>query len=319
MRLTHSNKIILILLLTFFTVSLGQTNPRLITYNIIDNDPYTKEIIINFTVPKKDFVYKDFITFSVDNPAIHLSAWKANKQSIAHYDSSFKEAKQVFNEDFTITMTASIKDKQLLNKCAYLYCSYYRKSEKKINHLLIPLLFTIPTQVSQEYNINTNDTIENDSIPRTKQKINYLDNYIAILTYIIHVIMWSLKTDYKKYFALLMFLIIVFISFLYFFRKELKTQIKIKELIEIITAVFIIITMSYALLYTYSIEKPFITTTMACFCSLCMGLFYIKKSTNLQSARLSAFCTFIGILCICGVLFLSFKIVQYADDHFNLF
>ncbi len=102
MRLMRLNRILLVL--TFFTISLGQSNPRLITCTTIDTDHYTKEITVTFTVPKKDFIYKDFITFSVDDPTIILSSWKANKQSVAHYDSSFKEAKQVFNEDFSITM-----------------------------------------------------------------------------------------------------------------------------------------------------------------------------------------------------------------------
>src|SRR5436190_6843811 len=94
----------LLILLTFFTTSPGQTTPGLMTCTVIDKDPFTKEITINFVVPKKDFIYKDFITCSVDDPTITLSPWKANKPTIAHYDSSFKEAKQIFNEDFTVSI-----------------------------------------------------------------------------------------------------------------------------------------------------------------------------------------------------------------------
>jgi hypothetical protein len=315
----------LLLLLACFTISLGQSTPRLITYTAIDSDPYTKEISIQFTIPKKDFIYKDFITCSVDNPAIHLSPWKADKQSVAHYDSSFKEAKQIFNENFTITMIAILRqaqDERVENKSptkiVYLYCSYYRKSEKKINHLLFPLLFTATAQAPEEYDSATVEIIENNLTPRTKQKINYLDNYSATLFYITHHLILSLHTDYKKYFSLLIFLILVFISFLYFFKKELATQIKIRELIEIIISLLIVLIISYMLLCIHTTSTTLTTTIMACFCSLYAGFFYTKKSTQLQSARLRTFCTFIGMLCICSALFLSFKLLQHADDQFNL-
>src|SRR6185369_12166880 len=132
MLLMRLNKIVLFSLM-IFTISLGKSTPGLITFNITDIYPHTKEIIINFTIPKKDFIYKDFITCSVDNPNITLSSWKTNKQPVAHYDSSFKEAKQIFDEDFTISLTVSKIKAEVTQSTVHLYCSYYRNSEKKIN------------------------------------------------------------------------------------------------------------------------------------------------------------------------------------------
>lgn len=320
------NRTTYILLLTFFTISLGQSTPRLITCTTTDSDPYTKEITITFTIPKKDFIYKDFITCSIDDPAIHLSPWKPDKQSIAHYDSSFKEAKQIFNEHFTITMTAILrqaqderKDNKSRTTCVHLYCSYYRKSEKKINHTLFPLLFTAPSQTPQDFNTAAMEIIENDTIPRTIKKSTYLDDYIYTVISIAHTVITSVHTDHRKYFALLIFLIIVLLAFSYFFKKELATQIKIKELIKIIVSLLILMSITYLILCLYTISTPLITLIMACICALCAGFFYTKKSTELQSKRLRTFCTFVGILCICCALFLSFKIVQYTDEQFNLF
>src|SRR5260221_11824072 len=54
-----------IIILTLFTVSLGKSTPGLISFNTTDIDPQTKEITINFTISKKDFIYKDFITCSI--------------------------------------------------------------------------------------------------------------------------------------------------------------------------------------------------------------------------------------------------------------
>ena len=89
-----------LLLLTFFTTSLGQSAPKLIECNAVDINQYTKEITITFIVPEKDF-----ITCSISEPTTVLSPWHADKQSVAHYDSSFKDAKQIFNETFNMTMT----------------------------------------------------------------------------------------------------------------------------------------------------------------------------------------------------------------------
>ncbi len=317
MRLIRSSKTTHVLLLIFFTISLGKSTPRLMEFNTTNINHYTKEITITFTVPKKDFLYKDFITYSVDDPTIVLSPWKSNKKPIIHYDSSFKEAKQVFNEDFTITMTA-IAQKQNTDPI-YLYCSYYRRSEKKINLTLFPLFFTAPEATIHETIDTTNEIAEaSETTIRTRKKPSYFDNYIFSALCIIHCVIASLRTDHKKYFALLIFLIVVLLSFYYFFKKELQKQITIKELIEIIISLLIVVSISYVLVYLHAISTPLITMIMACICSLYAGFFYIKKSTTLQSGKLRTFCTFLGMLCIYSALFLSFKALQYADEQFHL-
>ena len=150
------------------------------------------------------------------------------------------------------------------------------------------------------------------------EKFHHFERSIFSALYLAHRIGASLHTDHRKYFALLIFLILVLVSFFYFFRQELQKQIKIKELLEIIISLLMVISMVYLLVYLHAISTPLTTMIMACICSLCTGFFYIKKSTQLQSRRLRTFCTFIGILCICGVLFLSFKALQYADEQFKL-
>lgn len=316
MRLMQLNRISLLFFTMFFNISLGQSIPRLMTFTTTDINASTKEITITFTVPKKDFIYKDFITFSTDNPTVVLSPWKANKPTIAHYDSSFKEAKQIFNEDFTITITATTSSSTAEH--AHLYCSYYRRSDKKINHALFPLVFTAPPTPQEHIDTNI-DIMEYDrTTMRTKKKINYIDSYLLSALGITDTIITSVHTDHKKYFAFLIFLIIILISFLYFFKKELEKQAKIKELLEIITSLFILMGMAYILICMYVMSTPLLTMPLASIFSLYTGLFYTKKSTRLQSARLRTFCTFIGILCICGALLLSFKAVQYIDQQFNL-
>jgi len=310
------NKIALIILFTLFTISPGQT-PGLMTCTMIDKDPYTKEIIISCIVPKKDFIYKDFITFSVDDPTILLSPWKANKPSIAHYDSSFKEAKQIFNEDFTVSMIAKITS--YTPETAHLYCSYYRKSEKKINHILFPLYFKKTEQTTEEPYTSI-ETIEHHTATlKPIKKESSFDYYTALSVSIIQTIITSLRIDHKKYFAFLIFIIMVLLSFFYFFKKELETQIILKEWIEIIISLLIGVSAAYIMIYFQRLTTPFTTMLIACLTVLYAGIFYIKKSTKVSSKNLRTLCTFMGMLCMSSILLLAFKALQYADQQFGLF
>jgi hypothetical protein len=314
------NKISLLVLI-FFSISLGVDSPRLISCTTTDIDACAKEISISFTIPKKDFIYKDFITCSIDNPDITLSPWKANKPTVTHYDSSFKEAKQVFNEDFMIVLTAIAKTtaNMPLNNPIYLYCSYYRHAEKKINHVQFPVFFTAPPPTINEM-IDTTAAVteEYESIITTKHKLTVIERYGLIALHVMHIVIASLRTDHTKYFALLMFLLSILISFFYFFKKELEKQITIKEWLEIIISLFIIAITIYLLIYIYVISTPLITMIMACMCTVFTGFFYIKKSTKVQSKNLRTLCTFLGILCISSTLLLFFKALQYTDQQFNL-
>lgn len=317
MRLMRLSKISLLLLI-FFTVSLGRSTPGLITFHSIDIDPQTKEITIDFTIPKKDFIYKDFITCSIDTPDISLSPWKANKPTVARYDSSFKEAKQVFNEDFSITFVAAREYCKTSHHISYLYCSYYRHSDKKINHIEFPLSFPTITPQSNEI-IDTTFTMAEDFEPiKRYQKNKLIERYALIIVQITSMMVTSIRTDHAKYFALLLFLLSIFIAFFYFFKKELKKQIRIKELLEIIISLFIMAIILYLLIYIYIISTPLITMILAGISTVSAGLFYIKKSTKVRSKNLRTFCTFLGMFCIFGTLLLSFKALQYADQQFNL-
>jgi hypothetical protein len=304
------------LLLLFFTISLGKSTPGLISFNTTDIDPQTKEITINFTVHKKDFIYKDFITCSIDNPHITLSPWKANKPTIAHYDSSFKEAKQVFNEDFIVTLRTTTNDKNAHS--AHLYCSYYRHADKKIKHVQFPLSFSaIPADINEM--IDTTFTAIDDYEPvKKRHRPTIVERYGLMIFHAMHMILTSLRTDHKKYFALLLFLLSVLIAFFYYFKEELHKQIRIKELLEIIISLFIMAITTYLVICMYIISTPLITIIAATISALFFGLFYTKKSTKVQSKNLRTFCTFLGMLCICSTLLLSFKALQYADQQFNL-
>ncbi|HLJ31796.1 MAG TPA: hypothetical protein VKU36_05120 [Candidatus Babeliales bacterium] len=313
MRLMRASKIIFGALITF---CIAKSQQDLITHTVTDLDPSTKEIAIYFVIPKKDFIYKDFIAFSIDNPHIILSAWKADKQSVAHYSSSFKEAKHIFNEDVTIFLTATNKAPELCN--TNLYCTYYRKSEKKINHLLFPLTFSaLPTHAQEPCIVHEPLEFHTATLKPLKKESS-LHGYVDTATNIINMVISSVKIDHKKYFAFVLFIILILFSFFYFFKDELNIHIMLKEWIEISISLLLCLSASYLLFYFHTFTTPLTTMLLAILTVLYAGIFYIKKSTKVQSKNLRTLCTFMGMLCMSSILLLAFKAVQYADQQFGL-
>jgi hypothetical protein len=301
----------------FFHISFGQSYSRLVTCTTTDIDHHTKDIIITFIIPEKDYIYKDFITCSVHEPTVTLSSWKANKQVVNHYDPSFKETKQIFNETFSISMIATTK--KYSSDPVYLCCSYYRRSEKKINHILYALFFPQPIDSNEQIDTTATDLSTNIMYKKIiPSHISAIDDYFFIFLHIGHRAIASLQTDHKKYFALLILLILFLMLFSYFFKEPLQKKTTINELLEILRSLLILATTAYALVCLHTISTPLITMIMACLCTMYAGFFYIKKSTKLQTGYLRTLCTFIGIFCICSALLLSFKALQYADEQFHL-
>ena len=273
---------------------------------------HTQEITIAFTVDEKDCLYKDFITVSAYEPTITVSAWKANIVPVAHYDLLFKETKQIFTKDFTISLTATTK--RAANEPHYLYCSYYRQSDKKINQTLIPLFFT-NNEATIEQCIETNiDTMTADINQKKNTPLHHLspiDDYYDTMLSVTQTIIQSFRTDHKLYFLLFIMLIIMLLILSHFLKEQLEKQTALKEATDVIIALLGSVITIYGLFYVNIISTPFITISLA-YASACVaGVFYTKKSTKLQSGYLRTLCTIIGTLCICSAIFLSFKMLQF--------
>ncbi|HSC25371.1 MAG TPA: hypothetical protein VLB80_04130 [Candidatus Babeliales bacterium] len=307
----YLNKTIIIALLTFFQINFAQSNLELITCTIQDINDYTKEMIITFMIPDKDYIYRDFINCSVDDPSIVLSIWKSNKEATSHYDPSFKATKFIFNENFTLSIT--ITAQKQTNHAVHLYCSYYRKSEKKINYISFPLLFPIAEPNKEEIDSTTETRENNIVLQGKKNKKNYLDSYISAAQYFAYTLIILLRNDHKKYFLLIVFFILTLLYFSYLFKNELEKQIKIKELIETILLLSATAIILYIVLYMYAINTPFISMTIGCICLFYIGFMYITKSTKVLSKNIRTFCNILSILCFYGALLCLFKIIQCAD------
>jgi hypothetical protein len=298
--------------LVSFQMSFGIDLPKLITHTAKQIDEHTQEIIIAFTVDKKDCLYKDFITVSAYEPTVTVSTWKANTLPVAHYDPLFKETKQIFNEDFAISITATAE--HATREPRYLYCSYYRRSDKKINQTLIPLFF-MPDEAPHEQCIETHidamTATEVNQKKNTPPHLSPIDDYYDTILSLTQTIIQSFKTDHKKYFLLFIMLIILFLILSHCLKEQLKRQIALKELTDVIISLLGLLITIYGLFYVNIIGTPLITISLACASACGAGFFYIKKSTKLQSGYLRTLCTIIGTLCICSAIFLLFKLLRY--------
>lgn len=318
-RLTLRSKTIVVLLFIFH-ISFGKSDPKLMLFNATDAGNNTKEITITFIVPEKDFIYKDFISCSVDEPNVTLSPWKANKQSIEHYDPTFKETKHVFNETFSVLMTATTSFWP--THPIHLYCSYYRKADKKINHALFSFTLTQPLEINIQINNTNIELYAESTIQKPQLTHSSADKLYAILTEQTQRLTAFFIAHHKKCFSLLLIITSLLFLLFYFYLEWLQRHKKLYELVDVTLTFCIALSIAYLLMYIYIKCSPFvqlITVGTSALFSAIIGSLFIKKSTQLQSGSLRTFCTFMGMICIIGGLFLAFRTVQCADEQFYVF
>ena len=96
-------RLLIILLTCFLTLPVLGNN---ITFSSSAINKTTHQLTVNITLPRGDFIYKDYLDFSVDHPDVTLSDWHASMNSVPYYDPTFRETKQIFNKNFKVTLTA---------------------------------------------------------------------------------------------------------------------------------------------------------------------------------------------------------------------
>jgi len=317
MALKTYNKAILI----FFVLNIhagccnvSQSQQPRITIKQIND--LTQEITCTFHLTKKDFIYKDFIHFSVAHPQVKLSDWKASITPIAYYDPLFKNTKQVFKNKFSLSLTATTEN--YCDEIAHLYCTYYQRSEKKIKQIQQPLYF-----------ITTQKTIENDSLLATHLEINNvhakkkstgsaspLENYIIRACSSVNSFMKSLSMTHDIHIFLLALIFLLCIIPPYFFTKKLHFSIQLTELITITTATSCFLIIGYIIYYIQMRCTPYFIAPLTTLCIFSMGVFYIKKSTKCQWDYLRTLCNLMGTALVATSVLLLFKTIQIISVVF---
>ncbi|HEV2601265.1 MAG TPA: hypothetical protein VGT41_03125 [Candidatus Babeliales bacterium] len=280
----------LITIFLFFT----QLTTATIHYALHDIDTHTIGITITVPIQGNDFLYKDYISFSVDHPDIQLSSWKSNIESTTHYNTRFKDSKKIFNKDVTITLTAQKKTDTI--KQARLYFNYYLHSKNHISEIIFPLITK-----KNEHSVNTQEhtiAIKQSNLtelhPTTpsRKKIDHLKNWYAT-----HI---ELYIHSRFVQAITLFLLICILGLFLYFHNRMLFLIEIKK-IALWCALAILIYFSH-----FISASHYTIYIAAVFCAI-TGLLYSIDSEKTTSRPWRHVKTIIGILLLVSTFPLLFE------------
>jgi hypothetical protein len=312
-KIKKFEKSCLFLLLIFFSSCVGKTDQNLISFTARDKDSTTKEITIAFVVPEKDFIYKDFISCSVQEPEIELSPWKANKQTSDYYDPLFNITKEIFNETFSISFTAT--KKELRCGTAHIHCNYYRKADNRLDDIIFAVTFEEPCLATH---IETQNA-EIQLFPGITTHQSPTDSFFAdthACTSAVRDVMNFCMSHHKKCVSLFILLTILLCILFIFYADRLQKHARTYDLIEMMLYVCITTITISLLLSAYNTHHVYLqlmSISCSVFCATITGLVYIKKSMKFKSGFFHTFYTAVGMLCIMSALFLIFKTIQFVD------
>jgi hypothetical protein len=276
---------------------------------------YTQEIRIVFHLTKKDFLYKDFISFATAHPLVHLSPWQTTSPSFTYYDRVFKGTKEVLKNNIVITTIATADI--IIKEPVYFYCAYYQRSANKIQQVTHKLSFTNDINNQQSFeSIHTHLEISGKQEKNLRTYSTPFNVYLMQLFIFLKLIITS-----SPFFSFIHIIFILFIIFLcllqtYFLKKLYPQKQLYKDENIIITTLYFIIIM-YILYHTRAFINActFMFLTASIF--FILGIFYIKKSTHIYFKTLRALCNFCGILFLILAVPIFFKALQLIDSYIN--
>lgn len=300
------HKTIVLFLGIFSAISFGKHDPKLIKFDTHDIDNTTKKIILTFIVPEKDFIYKDFIHCSIQEPQAMLSDWKTDQQSVDYYDPSFNATKEIFNETVSLVMTVTIPSYH--TNPIYFYCSYYRKSEKKIRNALFNFSFHQAEELAETQEESYITTSNNNSF---YHPVSVFDTYLNYITAILYNGINHLHSYAYIHFFICLLLLCILISISYYYKDQLQNYDTLHETLLCIQLLLIITISGYVNVYLILIGFSQIGFIVGWLSYLYGGFLYIKKSSILKTELLRTLSTFLGIAFIAGSFILLFKAIQF--------
>ena len=128
-------KISLFSLISILYVGIASPQSKI---QISDRDKETQQIDITISIDKGDFVYKDYIDISIDNPDVEITDWHSDQNSVDYFSKEFRETKKIYNTDFTMSCN-------LLNNSgcdisnSNIHVAYYLHSKKGLVEEVLPL------------------------------------------------------------------------------------------------------------------------------------------------------------------------------------
>lgn len=117
-------------------------------------DENHKQLMVNVTTGPDEYLYRDFLSFSANNPHIQIAAGASDKPAVQRYDAALKNSEWVFPQEFTIPVEVT-KEAGSVVPDVTLFMHYLTNATKEPQEYSVPLVFDQPgvenTMPQQEY------------------------------------------------------------------------------------------------------------------------------------------------------------------------
>ncbi len=268
-----------------------------------------KIISITFFLSKKDFLYKDFFTFSVEHPAVHLLSWKTKNIAIPYYDPLFKHTKHIYKKKVCFSLV--IAADEYIDEPIFLYCSYYQRSEKKIKQFFYGVSFNKQSLNPVETDNNSPFFTPNNNVVRhtSHTYIMSLNSYLTHIYTLMCLKMNALPITMAMHYVCIFILFLLCFLCWYIFNKKPSFLLRFHEHILFTAMVVYTLFIKYVLYIVYVYAPSTLVTPLFLGTAFFLGIFYIKKSTLFQSSCIRALCVMYGNVCIIATIPLLFKTI----------
>jgi thioredoxin:protein disulfide reductase len=116
-------------------------------------DETSATVTIEIPLQAGDYIYKEYLSFSTDDPTITITPFELSVEPKMVYDPVFKETKAIVEQPFSISFT--ITSSKPFEETVSVYMSSYQRSQKKIVQEVIQLPFEPRSQQVLETAIDT--------------------------------------------------------------------------------------------------------------------------------------------------------------------
>ncbi len=276
----------------------------------------TIEIVADFMFENNDFLYKDYLDFSVDNPTVTLSEWKSSREPVNHYDTKFKNTKKIFSKPVTFTLTAH-RPLHIPDTPAHLHINYYIHSKKRMLEKTVPLYFRPVASVDNPLvseeppfisPLQTNVPI--DTSPARHAPTSSFTKHVNLLAHLTATILnWP-----HLFWTVLLFMVVVGAFLLamelnLWSLKRIKSQIWTYELTKLYQGLIL----GFCFYYARKYISPYLLLTAIALCTATIGVFYIHQSEKTPYSRWRTMRTVIGITLLAGSFIIGFYAYKTAS------
>lgn len=112
------------------------------SYHITQENLTTQKVTVNFALSENEAIFASTIHTSINNPNLELSAPSINIPTTKKYVPEYKQDKQVYDQNFTITILVESKKENHPIE-ASLHISYLSSLENSLKDALIPIIFQV--------------------------------------------------------------------------------------------------------------------------------------------------------------------------------